>query len=77
MKTMYPPGYHDNGFVETHALGHMMYGCAQTYFTCTFYANFYLFAVSLLKIKAHTLELSSPWLSEVCYTKLLFISNAQ
>ena len=74
---MYPPGYHHNGFVETHALGHMMYGCAQTYFTCTFYANFYLFAVSLLKIKARTLELSSPWLSEVCYTKLLFISNAQ
>ena len=26
MKTMYPPGYHHNGFVATHALGHMMYG---------------------------------------------------
>ena len=26
MKTMCPPGYHDNGFVATHALGHMMYG---------------------------------------------------
>ena len=26
MKTMCPPGYHHNGFVETHALGHMMYG---------------------------------------------------
>ena len=25
MKTMYPPDYHDNGFVATHALGHMMY----------------------------------------------------
>ena len=24
MKTMYPPGYHHNGFVATHALGHMM-----------------------------------------------------
>ena len=23
---MCPPGYHHNGFVETHALGHMMYG---------------------------------------------------
>ena len=22
MKTMYPPGYHHNGFVATHALGH-------------------------------------------------------
>ena len=25
MKTMFPPGYHHNGFVATHALGHMMY----------------------------------------------------
>ena len=25
MKTMCPPGYHHNGFVGTHALGHMMY----------------------------------------------------
>ena len=28
MKTMYPPGYHHDGFVATHALGHMMYGYA-------------------------------------------------
>ena len=26
MKTMSSPGYHRNGFVKTHALGHMMYG---------------------------------------------------
>ena len=26
MKTMCSPGYHDNGFVSTHAVGHMMYG---------------------------------------------------
>ena len=26
MKTLCPPGYHRNGFVATHALGHMMYG---------------------------------------------------
>ena len=26
MKTMYPPGYHYNSFVATHALGHMMFG---------------------------------------------------
>ena len=26
MKTMCPTGYHHNGFVATHALGHMMYG---------------------------------------------------
>ena len=25
MKTMCPPGYHHNGFVVTHALGHMMF----------------------------------------------------
>ena len=24
---MCPPGYHHNGFVATHALRHMMYGC--------------------------------------------------
>ena len=26
MKTMYPPGYHHNGFVATHAFGHTIYG---------------------------------------------------
>ena len=26
MKAMCPLGYHHNGFVVTHALGHMMYG---------------------------------------------------
>ena len=33
MKTMCPPGYHHNGFVATHALGHMIYGssCAQVH----------------------------------------------
>ena len=32
MKTMCPPGYHHNGFVATHALGHMMYGiCMYVY----------------------------------------------
>ena len=24
MKTMYPPGYHHNGFVATHAPGHAL-----------------------------------------------------
>ena len=27
MKTMRGRGFHHNGFVATHALGHMMYGC--------------------------------------------------
>ena len=33
MKTMCPPGYHHNGFVATHALGHMMCrtSCAQVH----------------------------------------------
>ena len=31
MKTMCPPGYHHNGFVATHALGHMMYGYIYIY----------------------------------------------
>ena len=32
MKTMCPPGYHHNGFVETHALGHMnRTSCAQVH----------------------------------------------
>ena len=26
MKTIFPPGYHLNGFMATHALGRMMYG---------------------------------------------------
>ena len=26
MKTICPSGYHQNGFVATHALAHMMYG---------------------------------------------------
>ena len=26
METMCPPGYHHNGFVATHALGHLIYG---------------------------------------------------
>ena len=30
MKTMCPPDYHHNGFVATHALGYMMYGCLIT-----------------------------------------------
>ena len=31
MKIMCPPGYQHNGFVATHALGHMMYGDIYTY----------------------------------------------
>ena len=34
MKTMCPPGYHHNGFVATHALGHIVYGCIRLYIMC-------------------------------------------
>ena len=34
MKTMCPPGYHHNGFVATHALGHMMYDMMGTSCFC-------------------------------------------
>ena len=30
MKAMCPPGYHHNGFVATHALGHMSTSCVRT-----------------------------------------------
>ena len=34
MKTMCPPAYHHNGFVATHALGHMMYGYVPKCMSC-------------------------------------------
>ena len=34
MKTMCPPGYHHNGFMTTHALGHMMYDNGKPYIMC-------------------------------------------
>ena len=35
MKTMCLPGYHHNGFMATHALGHMMSGSSCTSCTST------------------------------------------
>ena len=32
MKTMRPPGFHHNGFVATHALGHIIYIYIYTYY---------------------------------------------
>ena len=34
MKTMCPPGYHHNGFVPNHALGHVMYGYGYNRTSC-------------------------------------------
>ena len=39
MKTMCPPGYHHNGFVATHALGHMKY----TYDHLYIYINMHIY----------------------------------
>ena len=37
MKTMCPPGYHHNGFVATHALGHMVItGRAHCFHDCIY-----------------------------------------
>ena len=33
MKTLCPPSYHLNGFVATHALGHMLYDYIYLYYT--------------------------------------------
>ena len=47
MKTMCPSGYHHNGFVETLALGHIMYGlhdahdCISTYIYIFFFFIFF------------------------------------
>ena len=39
MKTICPPGYHHNGFVATHALGHIRTSCNRegTLFSCYIY----------------------------------------
>ena len=34
MKTISPPGYHQNGFAATDALGHMMYGYVPKCMSC-------------------------------------------
>ena len=50
---MCPPVYHHNGFVATHALGDMMYGCAvvQLYI----YICIYIYILSFKEIKRNFL----------------------
>ena len=43
MKTMCPPGYHHNGFVATHALGHMIYGCIMRMYNIHIYVYIYIY----------------------------------
>ena len=47
MKTMCPPGYHHNGFVETHAHEHMMYGSIPLSAHC-FHDCIYIMPILLL-----------------------------
>ena len=43
MKAMYPPGYHHNGFVATHALGHKAI-MVITWRAHCFHDNIYIYA---------------------------------
>ena len=47
MKTMCPPSYHHNGFVATHALGHMIY-----------IVTLYAFYMNVTKYKLNNKKLS-------------------
>ena len=51
MKTMCPPGYHHNGFVATHALGHMMYVmCGDIYIYIYIYIYKFIFLFIFIHI---------------------------
>ena len=46
MKTMCPSGCHHNGFVATHALGYMMYGCYKAIVVTTgWYIYIYIYMI--------------------------------
>ena len=69
MKTMCPPGYHHNGFVATHALGHMMYGDVHDVHDVHIYIYIYIYITSLLH---PFLFLSAPYCL-LCCVKYLII----
>ena len=51
MKTMSPLGYHHNGFMATHALGQMMYGCHKAIVVKTgraHYFHYYIYIALIL-----------------------------
>ena len=58
MKTMCPPGYHHNGFVATHALGHMMYGAVCRGSLLTTYIHIYTTCTYIYYIKAKGFRIS-------------------
>ena len=48
---MCPTGYHHNGFVATHSLGHMMYGCT----VVRLYIYIYIYILYFKEIKQNFL----------------------
>ena len=50
MKTMCPLGYHHNGFVATHALGHLMYGFICIMHNHVYISNYQIWYGCLLKV---------------------------
>ena len=48
MKTVCPPGYYPNGFVATHALGHMMYGLIYIYIYI-YKIYYYIYYINIYK----------------------------
>ena len=63
---MYPPGCQRNGFVATHALGHMMYGLTKRYIS-------YHKAILLITERAHCFH---DWIYIYIYIYINGINNS-
>ena len=50
MKIMYPPDHHHNGFVATHVLRHMIYGCVRLCTMVTIYIIYIIYIYIYLYI---------------------------
>ena len=66
MKTMCPPDYHHNGFVATHALGHMIYG----------YTLLVPMNQRVLNKQSKELKQGAPWSSLLCSLSTLWFIGA-
>ena len=45
---MCPPGYHHNGFLATHALGHRMYAMCTELLHCILYLYIYIYILHII-----------------------------
>ena len=63
MKTMCPPGYQHNGFVATHALGHMMYGDIYTYIYIYIYIYLCIYNIYYIYIYIYIYIICKPYIS--------------